>query len=134
MLEVVAVTEAPENTRNLIRQRARWQRVINETLWRYRRMILNPRYGTVGLVGLPYYVFYEGLVPFVELVALVLEVAVVWRKQVELEVLRRSMSNSLPIDSDPDGDIPGLDEVFDGEAVDFVTHAVPSLAPSDDLL
>ena len=57
-----------------------------------------------------------------------------WRKQVELEVLRRSMSNSLPIDRDPDGDIPGLDEVFDGEAVDFVTHAVPSLAPSDDLL
>ena len=46
----------------------------------------------------------------------------VWRKQVELEVLRRSMSNS----RDPDGDIPGLDEVFDGEAVDFVTHAVPS--------
>ena len=51
-----------------------------------------------------------------------------------LEVLRRSMSNSLPIDRDPDGDIPGLDEVFDGEAVGFVTHAVPSLAPSDDLL
>ena len=71
MPEAVAVTEGPEKIRHLILQRARWQRVINETLWSYRRMFLNPRYKTVGLVGMPYYLLYEGLVPFVELVSLV---------------------------------------------------------------
>ena len=69
MPEVVAVTEGPAKVRNLIRQRARWQRAINETLWSYRRMLLNPRYKTVGLVGMPYYLLYEGVVPFVELIA-----------------------------------------------------------------
>lgn len=54
MPEVVAVTEAPDKVRNLIRQRARWQRVISETLWSYRRMLFNPRYKTVGLMGMPY--------------------------------------------------------------------------------
>lgn len=69
MPEVAAVTEGPDKIRNLIRQRARWQRVISETLWSYRRMLFNPRYKTVGLIGMPYYLLYEGAVPFVELIA-----------------------------------------------------------------
>jgi len=69
MPEAIAVTEGPEKVRNLVVQRARWQRVINETLWHYRRMLLNPRYKTVGLVGMPYYLLYEGVVPFVEMIA-----------------------------------------------------------------
>ena len=44
------------------------------------------------------------------------------------------MPNSLPVDHDPDGDVPGFDEVFDGEAIDSVTDSVPSLAPGDELL
>ena len=42
--EIVAVTEAPERISSLIHQRARWQRVIIETLWHYRSMLLRPRY------------------------------------------------------------------------------------------
>ena len=34
-------------------------------------MIGNPRYGRIGLVALPYYLFFELLAPFVELIALV---------------------------------------------------------------
>jgi hypothetical protein len=37
-----------------------------QTLWRYRRMIGNLRFGTVGLGALPYVAFFEGLGPLVE--------------------------------------------------------------------
>jgi len=67
----VGCTEGPSRIRSLISQRARWQRVINETVWHYRRMAFNPRYGTVGLIGLPYYVLYEVLAPVFEITALV---------------------------------------------------------------
>ncbi len=59
--EMVARTEAPGRIRALVSQRARWQRVILETFWSYRRMILNPRYGFVGLVGIPVMLLSEGL-------------------------------------------------------------------------
>jgi cellulose synthase/poly-beta-1,6-N-acetylglucosamine synthase-like glycosyltransferase len=48
----VCWTEAPENLRVLARQRMRWQRGALETLYRHRDMILNRRYGRVGMLGL----------------------------------------------------------------------------------
>src|SRR5205807_2204707 len=52
---------------SLISQRARWQRVMLETTWFYRRMFLNPRYGRFGLVGMPFLVLSEVAAPFMEL-------------------------------------------------------------------
>jgi poly-beta-1,6-N-acetyl-D-glucosamine synthase len=69
--DTVAKTEAPARIRSLIAQRARWQRVTLETVWHYRRMVGNPRYRAVGLVGLPFYVISEVLAPFAEIVAFV---------------------------------------------------------------
>lgn len=68
--EPVAVTEAPQGIRSLVAQRARWQRVIIETVWHYKRMFLNPRYGTVGFVGMPYYLVVEVLAPVFQTLAL----------------------------------------------------------------
>ena len=68
--DAVGVTEGPAGIRGLVRQRARWQRVILETVWHYRRMLCNPRYGTVGLVGMPYYLLAEVLAPLFQLLAL----------------------------------------------------------------
>ena len=59
--EMVARTEAPARVGALLSQRARWQRVVLETFWSYRRMICNPRYGFVGLVGVPVMLLSEGL-------------------------------------------------------------------------
>jgi poly-beta-1,6-N-acetyl-D-glucosamine synthase len=59
--EMVARTEAPGRVGALVSQRARWQRVTLETFWHYRRMLLNPRYGFVGLVGFPLMLLSEGL-------------------------------------------------------------------------
>jgi len=67
----VGITEGPDSVRKLVSQRERWQRVIDETVWHYRRMWFNPRYRTVGLIGAPFYLLSETLSPIVELLALV---------------------------------------------------------------
>jgi hypothetical protein len=38
-----------------------------DTLFRNRKMLLNPRYGTVGLLAMPYFFLFEFLGPVVEL-------------------------------------------------------------------
>lgn len=68
----VGATEGPRHVRSLVSQRARWQRVIAETVWHYRGMIGNRRYGTVGLLGTPYYVVAEMIAPLFEVLAVVL--------------------------------------------------------------
>ena len=59
-------TEAPSNWRSLIRQRDRWQRGLIQMMFRHRRMMLNPRYGRIGLLALPYFLIFEMLGPNVE--------------------------------------------------------------------
>jgi cellulose synthase/poly-beta-1,6-N-acetylglucosamine synthase-like glycosyltransferase len=59
----VCWTEAPETLRVLSRQRRRWQRGLAEALWRHRALMLNPRYGALGLVAMPYFVVFELLGP-----------------------------------------------------------------------
>jgi cellulose synthase/poly-beta-1,6-N-acetylglucosamine synthase-like glycosyltransferase len=66
----VAWTEVPERMRVLARQRDRWHRGLADTLWRHRRLFFNPRYGAMGMVAFPYFVFVELLAPLVEVVGL----------------------------------------------------------------
>jgi cellulose synthase/poly-beta-1,6-N-acetylglucosamine synthase-like glycosyltransferase len=62
----VAWTECPETIRILGRQRDRWQRGLMESLLKHRDMILNPRYGRLGLLAYPYFFFLEMIGPMVE--------------------------------------------------------------------
>ncbi len=66
----VGVTEGPDTVAKLVSQRERWQRVINETVLHYRRMWFNPRYGTVGMIGAPFYLLTEVISPAIEVLAL----------------------------------------------------------------
>ncbi len=66
----VAWTEAPEDVRVLARQRNRWQRGLMDVLARHRRMIFNPRYGSAGMLALPYFLLVEFLAPLIEVVGL----------------------------------------------------------------
>jgi cellulose synthase/poly-beta-1,6-N-acetylglucosamine synthase-like glycosyltransferase len=59
-------TQAPEDLTSLRSQRYRWRRGLLQVLWRYGRMIGNPRFGKVGLGALPYVAFFEGLGPLIE--------------------------------------------------------------------
>lgn len=63
----VCWTQVPETLGGLSRQRRRWQRGLAESLSLNREMFLNPRYGTVGLLGFPFFVFFEKWGPVVEL-------------------------------------------------------------------
>jgi len=70
--EPVSWTEVPVTVKVLRSQRKRWHRGLWETLWKYRGMLLNPRYGKVGLVAIPYYWIFELIAPLLELGGVVL--------------------------------------------------------------
>ena len=63
----VCWTEVPSTFRVLARQRNRWHRGLLQSLWRHKRMILNPRFGVIGTIALPYFVLFETLGPFIEI-------------------------------------------------------------------
>ncbi|MBN1980852.1 MAG: glycosyltransferase family 2 protein [Chitinivibrionales bacterium] len=63
----VCWTEAPQTWRVLRRQRDRWLRGLLETLWKHKTMILNPRYGTIGFIAIPFMILTEVLGPLIEL-------------------------------------------------------------------
>lgn len=62
----VCWTEVPDSRINLKIQRKRWQRGGLETMWKHRRMLLNPNFGTIGCFGMPYLLVLEILGPCVE--------------------------------------------------------------------
>lgn len=62
----VAWTECPETLRVLGRQRDRWQRGLWDSLTRHKTMLLNPKYGAIGLLAYPYFFVFEMLGPIIE--------------------------------------------------------------------
>ena len=67
----VAWTEVPESLRVLSRQRDRWHRGLCDVLWRHRDVLFNRKYGSMGLVAFPYFVFVELFSPVVEALGLI---------------------------------------------------------------
>jgi cellulose synthase/poly-beta-1,6-N-acetylglucosamine synthase-like glycosyltransferase len=70
--EPVCWTEAPESWSVLARQRARWHRGAMETFFGHRDMILNPRYGRVGVIGFGHILLVDVLGPIIEIFGYVL--------------------------------------------------------------
>ena len=62
----IAWTEVPDTVRVLGRQRNRWHRGLIDTILRHRKMLLNPKYGVVGTIAMPYFFLFEFLGPIVE--------------------------------------------------------------------
>ncbi len=62
----VAYTIVPTTQKELSNQRARWHQGLFEVLLKYKHMLLNPRYGLIGILGLPYMWLVELLGPLVE--------------------------------------------------------------------
>lgn len=59
-------TEGPPNMKVFSRQRTRWGRGLAEIMTIHRKVIFNPRYKQLGLVVLPYNLFFEFLAPIIE--------------------------------------------------------------------
>ena len=70
--EPVCWTEVPSTVGVLRRQRMRWHRGLWETLWNYRSMLFNPRYGRLGVIAVPYYWLFELVAPLLEIAGLLL--------------------------------------------------------------
>lgn len=65
--DAVCWTQAPDDFKGLKSQRVRWQRGLMDSLFKHKKMLFNPKYGAVGLVAMPYFVFVELLGPLVEI-------------------------------------------------------------------
>lgn len=66
----VGWTAGPTTIPSLILQRNRWQRVTNETIWKYKHMLFNPRYKWLGFFTMPYFLFYEVFGVLIEVVSI----------------------------------------------------------------
>ena len=71
----VAWTEVPESFKILSRQRERWHRGLIAAMWQYKGMLLNPRYGRVGLLAMPFFAFGEMLAPVIEVLGYIITAA-----------------------------------------------------------
>ncbi|WP_291921564.1 glycosyltransferase [Chitinophaga sp.] len=59
-------TEAPASIKIFSRQRVRWSRGLAQLMAAHFSMFLNPRYGRMGLIVVPFNFFFELLAPLVE--------------------------------------------------------------------
>jgi cellulose synthase/poly-beta-1,6-N-acetylglucosamine synthase-like glycosyltransferase len=59
-------TEVPVNIKMLARQRRRWHLGLIQSICENSEMLLNPRFGIIGMIVMPYYVFFEVAGPLIE--------------------------------------------------------------------
>lgn len=64
-------TEAPDNFKNLYKQRSRWQLGLAECLFMHSKMLFDPKYYSTGLLAFPYYFFFELFSPIIKLTAFI---------------------------------------------------------------
>jgi cellulose synthase/poly-beta-1,6-N-acetylglucosamine synthase-like glycosyltransferase len=70
--EPVSWTEAPENLRDLGNQRARWQRGTLEVFFKHRDMLLNPKYGRIGMYAMTTVFIVDVVGPLFETLGLII--------------------------------------------------------------
>ena len=88
MIQVPATcvwTEGPPNIKVLDRQRSRWGRGLFQALAVHRKIIFNPRYGRLGMVILPYALFFEFFAPLIELTGILFLLFLLFTGQVNFE-------------------------------------------------
>ena len=69
--ESLCWTEGPGDKQIFLRQRVRWARGLIQTLYIHRIVFFNPKYGIMGLISFPYFVFCEFLVPILEFIGII---------------------------------------------------------------
>ena len=58
-------TEVPSDLKSMRKQRTRWTRGLVESLSAHRKIFFNRKYGRLGLLGYPYWFFFEWLAPLI---------------------------------------------------------------------
>lgn len=68
--ESLCWTEVPSTKQILMRQRVRWARGLIQTLFLHRNMFFNPKYGKTAFLILPYFFWFEFMIPIMEVIGL----------------------------------------------------------------
>jgi len=58
-------TEVPSDLKSMRKQRTRWTRGLIESLRIHRKMFFNPSFGRLGMLGYPYWFFFEWMAPLI---------------------------------------------------------------------
>lgn len=77
-------TEGPPNLKILSRQRTRWGRGLLQIFIVHRKFLFNPKYGRMGLITMPYALFFELLAPFIEFIGSMILIYLLVTRQVNL--------------------------------------------------
>jgi cellulose synthase/poly-beta-1,6-N-acetylglucosamine synthase-like glycosyltransferase len=83
----VCWTQVPETYAGVARQRDRWQRGLIESLNHNAAMLLNPRYGIIGMLAMPYYTFFELMGPMVELLGYIMVIVAISLRLIDFRFL-----------------------------------------------
>lgn len=70
--EPVCWTEGPETTAMLGNQRKRWQRGALQVFFKHRKMLLNPKYGRIGMLAFLHSLIVDVIGPFAEVAGYIL--------------------------------------------------------------
>ena len=72
--DAICWTQAPDTLKGLKIQRIRWHRGLIDSLRVHIKMLFNPKYGTVGMLSMPYFFFVEMLGPVIEMLGYIVMV------------------------------------------------------------
>lgn len=69
--EAICWTQAPSTLKDLIKQRKRWYTGLVQCMYKFRGMFCNYHYGFLSFISFFYYLFFELLAPFIEIIGLI---------------------------------------------------------------
>lgn len=78
-------TEGPPNLKVLGRQRTRWGRGLLQIFVVHKGLMFNRKYGRLGMVVMPYAMFFEFLAPIIEVIGFGFLIYLMWVGQLNLE-------------------------------------------------
>lgn len=64
--DAVCWTQVPERFQDLVKQRKRWHIGLFQSMSRFKRIFLNPKFGMVSFISYMYFLLYELLSPYIE--------------------------------------------------------------------
>ncbi len=64
-------TEVPSDLNSMFRQRTRWTRGLIESLWTHKKLFFNPKFRRLGLLGYPYWFFFEWMAPLIAFIGFI---------------------------------------------------------------
>jgi len=87
LADPVCWTQPPDQLSDLKKQRKRWQIGLMNTLFMHKKMLFNPKYGRIGLLGLPYFWIFEFIGPLIEVFGFILVLVSFFLGVVNIEFL-----------------------------------------------